>query len=248
MKKLNIILLSFLFGLTLARANATFEQANQLYQEAMYDSAAGIYENLLADNTLSAEVYYNLGNCYYRLDKIALAILNYERALKLQPNDEDILFNLRLANLRIVDKIEPLPRLFLFEWWDELVAFNNSSSWAIIFVLFIWGIFFLAVLIMMSYSSKIKQMALIFLLVFACLSMLTYVLASQRLTFETESNFAIVFNDNAYIKNAPNGNLDLFILHEGVKLELLDKVGDWRKIKLADGKVGWVNMDAIVVI
>src|SRR6059036_404081 len=128
MKRWYLVLLLFICQTLVAQeAVRQFEQANQLYRDGKYDQAAGLYEQVISNGYESAALYYNLGNACFKLKNTPSAILNYERAKRLAPHDEDILYNLRLANLRIVDKIEPIPQIFFIDWWRSLVNTFSSS-------------------------------------------------------------------------------------------------------------------------
>src|SRR5512147_2306099 len=134
MKRACVALLMLLFALA-GRADETmlqFEQGNQYYRNAAFADAVKTYELILATGRESAALYYNLGNAYFKMQNMPAAILNYERALRLAPGDEDIRYNLRLANLRVIDKIEPVPELFFVGWWKEILAMYSSATWAMI--------------------------------------------------------------------------------------------------------------------
>src|SRR5713101_7431323 len=119
-------------------ASLQFGQANQLYRDGKYEKAAGVYEQIINNGYEGAALYYNLGNAYFKLKNIPSAILSYERARRLDPHDEEILYNLRLANLRVVDKIEPIPQIFFVEWWHSLMNSFSSSGWAVAAIVSLW--------------------------------------------------------------------------------------------------------------
>src|SRR6266849_1193138 len=120
-----LLLLSVQAGFA-QEARLEFNQANQLYRDAQYDKAARLYEQVVKNGYESPALYYNLGNCYFKLRNIPASILNYERARRLSPHDDDISYNLRLANQRVVDKIEPLPQLFLVDWWNGYIGLFSA--------------------------------------------------------------------------------------------------------------------------
>jgi tetratricopeptide (TPR) repeat protein len=243
------ILLCFASSAFADEPSVQFEHANTLYRNGEYEQAARVYEQILANGYEHASLYYNLGNCYFKIRKIPLAILNYERAKRLAPNDDDITYNLRLATLRIVDKIEPIPRLFFVEWWYSLVNIAPSDRWALITVLSLWLTVFIGAGFLLSKSSLLRRslfFAASFTLFFCCLSVVCMI---QRSAAEKRQTEAVLIAQSTAVKSAPDAqSIDLFVLHEGVKVELLDAVGEWKKIRLADGKVGWLPSSLLELI
>lgn len=224
-----------------------FEQANQLYRNGEFGKAAELYEQILSHEFESPELYYNLGNAYFKLNNVPAAILNYERAKRLAPHDEDVDYNLRLAQLRVIDKIEPLPKLFFVEWWYSLVNTVSTDRWAVIGILSLWLVAISAILFILG-RALLRQVAVITATIAAIICILSLVCALQRNAIEHEQS-GIVFSSSVPVKSAPDRqSTDLFILHEGVKVEVLDHVGNWGKIRLADGKLGWLPLETIELI
>jgi len=217
-----------------------YKSANQLYKANQFDSAAAVYENIVHQGYRTAEVYYNLGNCYYKSKNVSKCILNYERAARIAPQDEDIQHNLKLADLMVVDKIIPVPQLGIILKWDSLVSSRPSKAWGKLALGFVWAA--LLAFALYLFVSSFRSIALtsgIFLLLVS-LTFLSF--AYKQSDKEQNPDNAILTVSNAFVKSAPdsNGN-DLFMLHEGIKFMLLDKVGEWHKIRLADGKIGWIE-------
>jgi tetratricopeptide (TPR) repeat protein len=221
-----------------------FEQANQLYLQAKYPDAVAQYEKIVQSGFESGELYFNLGNAYYKSGNIQKAILNYERARQLLPRDEDVQFNLQLANLQVVDKIEAVPRLFVYRWVDSMLAlFSLSTMGWIVYSFFILTLAaFAFFLYARTYTQK--RLSMFAGLVFSAALILTMIGYGVQSYKESNTEFAIVMSDVANIKAAPDskGN-DLFVLHKGLRVQVLDSVNHWRKIRLADGKVGWIPED-----
>lgn len=236
----------FLFGQTF---ETDIKQAEQYYAEAKFDSAAVAYQKVLDKGFHSAELYYNLGNTFYKQNKIPSAILYYEKALKLDPSNESVLFNLRLANTRIQDKIEAVPQLFFIRWYISLYNLYSVDNWAkILLVLFsIFALF--SLFYFLGKSIYIRKsgfyFGLVFLFLFAAALFLTY----KKYTSQKEKAEAIVFAPSVTVKSSPNTNgVDLFVLHEGTKLQVVDKVGQWCEIIIANGSIGWIEMKTIQLI
>jgi tetratricopeptide (TPR) repeat protein len=230
-------------------AAVAFSAANELYRGLKYEEAARAYERIVANGFESAALHYNLGNAWFKAGNVPAAILNYERAKRLAPGDEDILHNLALANLRIVDRIEPIPRLFFVEWWESLVGAASASAWGTAAIVALWA----AVILMAAFRLLRGRLARratllpgILALLFALFAFTAGGIQGQR---ETSESAAILLAATAPVKSAPDGqSTDLFVLHEGVRVDLLDVVGEWRKIRLADGKIGWLQAKDLVVI
>lgn len=216
-------------------------EGNEFYKNAEWESAIDSYNKILNQGYESAPLYYNLGNAYFKIGQLGEAILNYERGLKLEPGDEDIQFNLRLANARTVDRIQEVPKLFITEWWDLFISAFNVSGWSLIvivvFVVFLFfiGFYFLTGSINLQrisiYGGIVSGISLVVLIV-------VLILAYHR---EATSNYGIVLADTVNVKVSPTEkSSDSFVIHEGLKFEIQDQLDDWVKIKLADGKVGWL--------
>lgn len=230
-------------------ASLQFDQANELYRRADYKGAAAAYERILMNGYESAALYFNLGNACFKQQDVAASILNYERALKLAPHDEDIAYNLRLANLRIVDKVDPVPRLFFLEWWDDFVRLFSGDEWAIIAIVALWVAAAAGAAFYLSRAYILQRVLFFGSILLLLAAIISFTTLAQRVQEEDNRKSAIVFQQSVTVKSAPDTqSTDLFVLHEGVKVELLDAVGSWHKIRLSDGKVGWLGREAFQII
>jgi len=221
-----------------------FNQGNDSYRQGQYDRAAAAYESILRQGYRSADIYFNLGNAYYRSGKIAAAILAYERASHLRPNDADIAYNLRLASLRTVDRIEPVPELFIVQWMRIAASVSSIRTTAIWFAAS-WALFFfiLAVLTTTRTTAVIQVGRWIVLICSVAVVALALQLWNQSAQ-DRGGDSAIIMAQFVTAKSSPDAqSVDAFVIHEGVKVKLSDAVGDWVKIALADGKVGWIKND-----
>ncbi|MCS6818994.1 MAG: tetratricopeptide repeat protein, partial [Chitinophagales bacterium] len=211
-----------------------------------YTLAAGLYDSLIRNGHEYPEIYYNLGNCYFKLNQLGKSIWCYEKALKYDPDDEDILYNLKLANSRQADRILTIPELKIVSWWKRFVRMFSSTGWAFGAVLFSWlalGAFSLFLF------TSLKKTGLSFGITFLFISFLALFMRSKALAIEKNPSTGILIEATAYIKSAPGKNsANLFIIHEGLKVQLKDQVAGWYKIRLSDGKVGWVEKEKIAVI
>lgn len=227
-------------------ASLQFDQANQLYRGGEFQKAGAMYEQIVKNGYESPSLYYNLGNTYFKLRKIPAAILNYERAKRLAPHDEDISYNLRLSNLHVVDKVDVIPPLFFVEWWRSFLNLMSADGWSVLVIGALWCMVVSAGVFLISRSMLIRRVTLPLAFCFLTAALLSLVAMMQRSRIEESEMEAIVFSPSVSAKSAPDAqSTDLFVLHEGVKAELTDSVAGWKKIRLADGKVGWIPAEAV---
>ncbi len=226
-----------------------FEQANQLYQQGKFAAAAEAYEVILHNGYAGAELYYNLGNAYYKGGNVARAILSYERACKLNSNDDDLRHNLQIANLMITDKIDAAPRLFVWDYWEGVKGFFsiNSITWIAygVYVLLLGSL----AIVVVAGSFRGRKLGLITAFCTAALLLAFLLILVGKVSDLNNRDAAIVTAEITTIKNSPDTkSSDAFVLHAGIKVQITDRVSDWVKIRLADGKVGWMEKSAAEII
>lgn len=243
MKKLAILLFLLVSFSTLAQnTNDLFSNANSLYKEGNYDEAIKLYKQIESQNIASSELYYNLGNCYYKLNKVAPTIYNYEKALQLNPLNEDAKNNLILAKRLTLDRIEALPKSVFQKFNENYLQKLTYNAWAIVTVVisFIASILFL--LFYFAYSPNKKRLYFSTSIISFLLLIISITITYSQYSQSKNTIEAIIFTEEISIKNEPTSNSDeVFTLHEGTKVLVLDSVDNWKKIKLADGKIGWAQ-------
>lgn len=244
-----LIYLLFAVSLTLpafAQTDTLWQKANALYTEGKYAEAADAFLQVEKSGKTSAALYYNAANAFYKQDEMAKAILYYERALRLSPADEDTRYNLELANLQIVDKIEPVPQFFLVSWLQALYTALSFDTWAAVGLLLFAAVLALMLLVFFSSSVRRKKLAFFLAIVLFCASLFsTYIAVHEKRRFDRHVE-AIIFATVTSIKGSPDSTgVDLFVLHEGTKVTILETIGEWKKIKTADGNQGWLPTSAI---
>jgi tetratricopeptide (TPR) repeat protein len=222
-------------------ATDEFAKGNTFYRNEQFDQAVAEYEKIIKQGLASPELYFNLGNAYYRLGRLAPAIIAYERALRLAPNDPDIKYNLNLANLKTADQIEPLPDLFFVQWLRSISAVIPIQTTALLFLV-CWILLFgsLTALYLISGSAVLK-LRWITLSAGVLLIPVAILLTTEYLDWRSHDQ-AIVTASVVTAKTSPDSqSVDAFVIHEGLKVMLGDDVGEWVRITLADGKVGWIR-------
>ena len=260
MKKLYFILLLFTVSLTslaqdevvvaINEKTVTKAQADSAYINNDFASAISIYETILQNDGESADIYYNLGNSYYKMDNIAKAIVNYEKALVLNPANGDIRFNLELAQSKTVDKVTPMSEVFLVTWMKNLTNLMSEKGWAklgiisFILMLLMLALYFFGKKISMKKVGFISAICLLFICILA-----NFFASSQKDKAQSHGS-AIIMTPSITVKSTPNeGGTDLFILHEGRKVNIKDNtMREWKEIQLEDGNAGWVPASAIEII
>lgn len=225
------------------------QEASNAYSKGEYAKAAELYENVLKTSGESATVYYNIGNSYYKMDKIAPAILNYERALLLDPGNGDIRFNLEIAKLQTVDKIEPIDEFFLVKWIHSLQNILDTNKWSIIGIISFLLIIVSLILFFFSRKIILKKIGFYTGIVWIVCCIASNCFAHNQKQKILNRNTAIVFAPTVTIKSSPdNSGNDLFVLHEGVKVTIKSTLSDWSEIQIADGNVGWIKNSDIEII
>jgi tetratricopeptide (TPR) repeat protein len=239
---ITLLIFAFSLGLHAQTPEDIFKEANTLYKQTKYEEALTKYKSIEETGFVSDDLFYNMANVYYKLEETAPAILYYKRALKINPNLDDAKFNLKMAQLRTVDKIEKVPVTFFVKFWNWLANILTVHQWSVfsVFMAFFSTIAF--VFYYFAKSSVIKRVSFIKSVIALILMIVAIVIAHQQSNWEDTHKDAVIMAENSYIKVAPNENSeDKFILHEGTEAMVIDQVDDWKRIKLADGKVGWIH-------
>ncbi len=214
-----------------------------------YKEALQLWNDLYNTGYRSANLEYNIGNAYFKLNQIPEAILFYERAYLLNPSDEDINYNLQIARSRTVDRFQEIPELFFIKWYNFISLDLSSNNWAkISMASFILCLILLSLYIYSSvYRLKVIGFWLALFLFIISLASLSFSLRNKRLVYD--SHKAIITVPLVSGKSAPdNSGTDLFVLHEGTKVTIEDEVGDWYDIRLSDGNKGWVHLNSLSII
>lgn len=253
MRKFGIFILAFLMiGSTSAGIGKMEElvaQATLAYSDGDYTAAIQQYEQVIQEGYESAGLYFNLGNAHFKMNNIPAAILYYEKSSKLDPTDENTLFNLDLANTRIIDKIDPLPELFLKSWFTSIRNLLSSNQWAtsgiIGFVLLLASV----LIFINSKSILFRKFTFYAGIVFLIIMISSFLLSYSGYREYTHQDSGIIFTPTVTVKSSPTEqSVDLFVIHEGTKVLITDDIDEWSEIRLANGNVGWVKKDSFKLI
>lgn len=227
-------------------AQSSFEKGNALYQKGNYNEAIAAYQSVLNNKKESAEIYFNLANCYYKLNKVAPAIYNYEKALVLNPNDSEIKNNLKFAQKLTIDEIKEVPKVGFAKILRDFTAEFHYDTWASIavcfsglFLLFFLGYYFSQ----LTFSKRIFFIGMFVLVFLILISVLAAIFEKRH--YENEKP-AVIFDEVAEVKGEPKTSAaDIYVLHEGTKVFVHEVLDNWKKIELTDGSEGWIESSAI---
>lgn len=245
-----ILYLLLIVSLSLSKAQAQdaelFQQGNSAYAEGNYEAAVEAYEQILESDQTAAEVHYNLANAHYKLNHIGPSIYHYEKALQLDPGDSDIRNNLQFAQNMTVDAIEETGQNNFARWWDSFLGSFSTTGWATAGI--VCMVLFVLLFLAYYFNGLPLRKRLFFLagMLFLFLSLSSVVLGFLRADQLQDQNFAIIYAEEVGISSEPNSRgEDLFFLHEGTKVEVLEDFEEWYKIELANGNQGWIQQQAL---
>jgi tetratricopeptide (TPR) repeat protein len=222
------------------------QEANMAYSDGAWAHAIELYEQLLSDGWEAPELYYNLGNAFFRENRLGPAILNYEKALRLAPGDENARFNLEVARTRIVDRIDPVPLIFYERWMKQLLQWQTTDNWAKTGLLCFVFFFLFAAFYLYASSPAYKKLHFVFALIMLVFSLGAFYAAQKQYYNHYVKAEAIVFAPRLTAKSAPGENSpDLFVIHEGTKVQMKQTIGEWVEIYLDNGNQGWVKIHAL---
>jgi tetratricopeptide (TPR) repeat protein len=243
-------LLCFPFsGIAKESVDSLFVKGNKEYAQKNYEAAATTYQKVLDAGIRTSSIYYNLGNTHYRLNNLASAILNYERAHRISPNDDDVNANLRFANSKITDKMEVVPELFLKRWWTSFLLLLSVQSWSVFGVLSLLLGFVGLVIYLFSLKVELKRFSFYTGLVLILLGICCISFAGAEESYLQAHKEAIVFNGIVNVKSAPDiKQKTLMAIHEGTKVRIIEPRENWLKVELPNGNIGWVEAAALQLI
>lgn len=225
-----------------------WDSANAAYTDGRWEDAVKSYDMIVALGLESPQLYYNLGNAWFKSGNLGKAIANYERALRLDPSYSDARYNLEFANSRTQDRIDVVPQFFLKTWVLKLCYLLDSDSWAIIFLVFLALMSSMLLLFLLAPTAGWRRAG--FVAAIVC-----FIIGGAALGFSIHQKDDYFLRDEAIVmkpvisaESSPDGTMDLFILHEGTKVKIIDSVGSWTNVEISDGRQGWVQIGDIEII
>nr|WP_321452223.1 tetratricopeptide repeat protein [uncultured Carboxylicivirga sp.] len=248
MKRYIISLLLFI-PLALLAQDGRFEEANNHYINGEFNEAIQTYNEILQTGMESGNLYYNLGNAYYKNGELANAILNYERARLLKPHDKDIQYNLELAYSQTADKIDDVGEFIFTKWITSFRNKATSDFWAYAGIGFFILTLIAAALYIYSRSVILKKIGFYLGIIFLFHVIVTISFSYRQRAKLINRDHAIVFSPTVAVKSSPDeSGTEIFILHEGTKVEVKSTLGTWKEIEMGNGNIGWIKEDAITII
>ena len=226
-----------------------WDRANTAYINNDFAGAIEQYELLVEEGYRSPKLYYNLANAYFKRDELGKAILNYHRALRLAPGDEDIRHNLSVAEARTKDTIDRIPEFFLASWFAAVAGICSSTLWTILSLLALVAMFALLLFYLLAQRLSLRKAGFYGMLCALLLFVVTSWCAMEQRTAQLDDTRAVVMSSSAAVKSSPDRSAtDLFVLHEGTVVELTNRLDGWCEVVIADGKKGWTEVRKLEVI
>lgn len=230
-----------MFSLADNQTSLLFKKGNKQYAKAKYEQAVQTYQQIVNDGYQSVAVYFNLGNAYYKTGNLPAALLYYEKAHKMAPGDDDINFNIQLTNLKITDKIEPVPEFFITKWWHGFILFLSADTFAVLSILFFIAGFLILAFYLFTNTLSLKKSSFYTGIILLVCGLVTIFLGNRQVHYFNSHHQAIVFTSSVTVKSAPGEAAKaLFVVHEGTKVDVLQNNENWIEIELPNGNAGWV--------
>lgn len=244
-----ILLFLLLQGAVWAQPAQLMEEANAAYANKNYQRAIDTYEQILAEGLTSEVLHYNLGNAYFRTQQLGKAILHYEKALQLAPSDGDIQHNLEVAYALQTDEMEPLPAFFLSKWWRGLRGRLSANGWTVFGLLLLWISAGGLLLWLLGKERTQRKRGFLVGIITLVLCTLPFSLALSRKHFDEHSKEAVLLAHETQLHFAPDADSQVVLtVHEGLKVDLQDRISGWYKVRLPNGEIGWLPVEVVAEI
>lgn len=222
--------------------NEQHKKANELYSKGDYAGASELYEKIIKTYGVAPELYYNLGNSYYKMGETGRSILNYEKALRLNPMYHDARYNLDMAQQKVIDNIVQVPPFFILRWLDIFMKLLSSNQWFFVgFITFLITII-AAMFFIFGFTLSNRKISFYIAAIFFSMTIVTLIFSAVRKNQQIQHNEAIIMTGVITVKSSPDrSGTDLFQLHEGTKVKVKSKLGSWFEVVLGNGNIGWVE-------
>lgn len=246
---INLLLLLSVPGYSRDRMDDVWDHANHAYTNGDYKAAIEAYDSIQQSGYASAKLYYNLGNAYFKDNQVGKAILNYNKAQRLDPSDDDIKHNLAVANSQVKDRIEVVPEFFFKTWMRSLMFRASSDNWAVLSLVFLAVALALVAVYLLSGRLGYRKTGFYGGILFVLFFIGSVVFASIQRRMIVSPDQAVIMATAASVKSSPDqASKDIFVLHEGTRVRVVGEMGQWREIVIADGNKGWIDGRSIEMI
>jgi tetratricopeptide (TPR) repeat protein len=250
-RTMSVWLFALLFALApkVASAASVEEQwgrANGAYADGDYAGALAIYDSIEQEGMMSPDLFYNMGNAYFKNGDIGWAMLYYKKAERLSPSDEDIEYNIGITQNFVKDRIEEVPKFFVLRWWSAAGRLMSSDGWAVLSLVMLGVALIGLLLYLLPLRLLYRKLGFAVMLVFALVTLLSMLFATQQKRLITDSDEAVVVISAVPVKSSPNStSKDIFIIHEGTMVRVVETLDEWSEVVIADGNKGWVLTSSI---
>ena len=249
MKKIILLIIGIIWIIPLPAQDIykLVEKGNEYFMNGEYELAISEYQAVIDSGFESSELYYNLGNAYYKSHKITMALVYYEKANLLDPGDEEILHNLEMTRQLAIDKIDHLPEFLPKIWYRRFISLLKTDQWAYISLVAFPVSLLLFLVYLFVRKIRIRKLSFWMAVFMLIISLSTFVFSYHQKRLVYNHSYAIIISPSVTIKSSPDeSGTELFQLHEGTKVEIIDQLGEWKEIKLSDGNVGWLRMEELI--
>lgn len=242
-KKFTLVFVLMFFYLAIGQDNnRKFENANTAYNAGQFEKAVLIYKEILESGEHSAALFFNMANCYYRLNNVAESIFFFEKAKQLNPLDDDIKVNSTFAQNMAIDAVEVLPKSQITKFQEDLFGLFKQDGWAIFSVFLSWLLVVFCILYLRNKIPLLKRIFFVFTILIGLLLVSSVSILFIKSTNEAATTYGILFNEKIEVWTEPNSRAEgLFFIHEGTKVQMLDVLQEWQKIRIANGSEGWIK-------
>ncbi|MFI3330399.1 MAG: tetratricopeptide repeat protein [Rikenellaceae bacterium] len=247
-------ILSFLMLVTAFSAYSqndakAWDRANAHYINEEYQQAVEVYDSLLKAGNTSHKLFYNLANAHFKLSNIGESVLCYNKALKIEPSDEDTKHNLAIVNTYVKDKIELVPVFILTRWSRSLSAMMSSNSWAVFALICLVVALGFVLLYLLSKNSRRRKLGFFSAIIFLFLTCNALIFSNQQREDIVRPSKAVIMSESVAVKSSPSKtSTDIFVIHEGTTVRILQRMSNWCEISIADGNKGWVERSSVKMI
>lgn len=227
----------------------SLRNAEELYRQSKFEDAVAIYESIIKSGYQSDDIHFNLGNSYYKSGNFVKAIVEYERVLLLSPDYKDAKYNLDIARAHQVDKIEIIPEFTPFIWIKNIYSTADSGTWTIISIILFISALICIYFFLFTKSVTTKKYTFVFTIILILFSAVSFNFSYSQYKLINDRHTAIVISPSVTVKSSPDeSGTDLFLIHEGLKINIEEKLDKWCKIKLSNGDEGWLKYSDIEII